>query len=83
MRGGANQHLLSADGEADNGGEIEIAPSGDRDYDQSPKAVTKRQGKTKVTFKSKSGPPGRQHSTNGATSSSSSVRGDEFHDMEL
>lgn len=82
LRGGANQHLLSAEGEADNSGEIEIAPSGD-DYDVSPKVTSKRHGKTKVTLKSKSGTPVRQHHATNGAASSSSRGGDEFYDMEL
>lgn len=82
LRGGANQHLLPAEGEADNSGEVEIVPSGD-DCDVSPKVTSKRHGKTKATFKSKSGTPVRQHHAINGASSSSSRGGDEFYDMEL
>ena len=78
LRGGDNQRLLS-DGEADNGGDIEIAPAGDLD-EPSPRVAPKKHGKTKVTFKTKSGTLTR-HSSNVAASSTS--RENTLHDMEL
>jgi hypothetical protein len=47
LRWGDNQRLLSY-GEADNGGDIEIAPAGDLD-EPSPRVAPKKHGKTKVT----------------------------------
>ena len=74
---GDNQRLLSG-GEADNGGDIEIAPAGDLD-EPSPRSAPKRNGKTNVVFKTKSGLA--RHSSNVAASSAS--REDRLHDVEL
>lgn len=78
LRGGDNQRLLS-DGEADNGGDIEIAPAGDLD-EPSTRVAPNKHGKTKVTFTTKSGTLTR-HSSNAAASSTS--REDTLNDMEL
>ena len=77
-RKGANQRLLSTDGEADNLGDIEISAAGDID-DEPPRQTPKRNGKAKVNLRPKSGSTSR-HATHSGTDAFSR---DNLHDMEL